>query len=497
MAQLISQWRFLLGALICYATSAGILYFLARPALQQAQLATEGSANTQAPMTLFVIAFLWLVGGLIASCCLISNLAIKTNHPESETKPWLGNRAWSCPVVSSEILSQIFSAWLFALISISVTIGFLMLARHLIAEGDYKPIMLMTPFALVGLGMLVPAINQVRQLLRYGRAPLAMDPYPGSIGGHVGGYIDLRLAYNSQAHFQVTLICLRKWMPKTGRRYTSRSPNLDVVWQTSGLAEVATSIAGSRLNFRFDVPEGLISSEYQSDDYHEWQLVLNADLPGPTLNRVYKIPVFLTGQYSKNIRFDSTEHSGHENFSRIEAQSILKLRRDNDGAVILKYRMFNWKKARAGLVLFAVGLGTLLPGIALLMDEVNIVGISFSFVGVPFALGGFYALFHTMSVKIDSAGLRATLKLLGIPIRTRVAKKSEIDFLGSYGAGWLAAWPKEGKAITISQGFNDDKSAHEALKAICEWSGYPIETKRLSRERNKRRKAAMKKQAIS
>ena len=94
---------------------------------------------------------------------------------------------------------------------------------------------------------------------------------------------------------------------------------------------------------------------------------------------------------------------------------------------MLKYPIFNRKKVRAGLILLAVSLGAGLPGIAMIMDEVEIVGIGFSFIGLLLASGGFYILFHNISVKIDSICLVATVTLLGIPIRKREAEKSELN----------------------------------------------------------------------
>jgi len=63
----------------------------------------------------------------------------------------------------------------------------------------------------------------------------------------------------------------------------------------------------------------------------------------------------------------------------------------------------------------------------MIMDEVEIVGIGFSFIGLLLASGGFYILFHNISVKIDSICLVATVTLLGIPIRKREAEKSELN----------------------------------------------------------------------
>jgi hypothetical protein len=480
MNRIMELGKLVLGALVCFGISGSIFYFLVWPELQVPGAIAEGIVPWAEVGPLLIFAFLWLAGGLIATYLLFRKLTALTGHPESDAKPWLAKKVWTGPVIHSDILFQIFVAWVLALAAISTTIGFFLLARHSIEQGNFAPLLVLTPFALAGLGMLFPAINLGRQWVRFGQIVLTMDPYPGSIGGQVGGQVDIRLPFDSENYFQVDLVCQRVRI--RGRGY-SRSQQIDLVWDVQGLAHAAPFSKGTRLSFRFDVPKNLPPSELESNDYHEWRLILMARLPGVDLNRSFDIPVFPTAESSIGINFDSTEHSGYGKLNQIEVQSILELRYDRDG-VVLEYAIFNPRKVRAGLILMAVGLGASLPGIAILMDEVSIVGIMFSLVGLLFGSCGFYILFHKMAVKVSSIRLRATTTLLGIPIRTREAARSEIDFLGVYGGNWIAAWKKEGKRIIISQRFSGEKVANLALKTICDRTGYPIKSKR---KRSKKR----------
>jgi len=476
MNRIMKLGKLVLGALVCFGISGCILYSLVWPELQVPGVLAEGIVPWVEVGPLLIFALLWLTGWLIATYLLFQMLTALTGHPESDAKPWLANKVWASPVIRSDILYQIFVAWVLALAAISTTIGFFLLARHSIEQGNLAPLLFLTPFALAGLGMLFPAINLGRQWVRFGQISLTMDPYPGSIGGQVGGHADIRLPFDSEKYFHVHLVCQRVWVDRHG---SSRRQQIDVVWDVQGLAHATLFSKGTRLSFRFDVPKDLPPSELESNDYHQWRLMLMARLPGADLDRGFDIPVFPTAESSIGINFDSTEHSGYGRLNQIKVQSILELGNDRDG-VVLKYAIFNRRKVRAGLILTAVGLGASMPGIAILMDEINIVGITFSLLGLLFGSCGFYILFHKMTVKVNSMQLRATTTLLGIPIRTREVARNEIDFLCVYG-DWISAWKKGGKRIIISQQFSEEKVAGLALKTIGDWTGYPIKIKKKQR----------------
>jgi len=381
--------------------------------------------------------------------------------------------------VQSDILFQLFVVWAIALVSISITIGFYFLARKIISEGDFGSLMILAPFALAGLGMITPAVNLMRNLFRFGSTPLIMDPYPGSIGGHLGGRVDVRLPYNPKNHIQVNLFCLRHWKPRHNRHMKS-----ETVWQIAGLARTERSSKGTRLVFGFDVPENLHSSEPPSFNYHEWRVKIRARIPGTDLNRGFDVPVFPTAGQVAGTFFDSTKHPDYPRYRQIEALSILKIDQDSDGGVILRCATYHRKKVRGGLILLAVGLGCGLPGIAMLMDNTIGLGLIFSILGGLFFIAGFYGLFHSISAKLGTAGLEATLRILGIPIRRRKAAKADIKYLGLYRGNWVAAFTNLGKPITLSQSFGDEKVAAKALKVICNRTGYSARHKAKNKKRD-------------
>jgi hypothetical protein len=62
--------------------------------------------------------------------------------------------------------------------------------------------------SLVGLGLLVWAVRQTLAWRCFGMTLLELDPFPGAIGGDIGGLLELRLPYNPRCPFRITLTCL-------------------------------------------------------------------------------------------------------------------------------------------------------------------------------------------------------------------------------------------------------------------------------------------------
>lgn len=147
----------------------------------------------------------------------------------------------------------VLGAWLFAGVwnLISAAMPFIAY-REVVDKGNYAGLLALV-FPLVGIGLLVWAIRRTREWRRFGPAPVSLDPFPGSIGGHVGGTIDLAVPFDPAA--------------------------------------------------RFDVPEGLDESDAvkKNDRHHLWRLNLSAELPGADLDRDYEIPVYATAAASRRL----------------------------------------------------------------------------------------------------------------------------------------------------------------------------------------------------
>ena len=109
-------------------------------------------------------------------------------------------------------------------------------------------------FTLLGLLIFFIAVRETLRWRRFGRLKMMLDPLPGSIGGHVGGSLELAIHQASASDFRVMLMCVRDRLVKT-KDGTGRSESVE--WAKETLPEVGRSGSGVRLRYTFEVPEGL------------------------------------------------------------------------------------------------------------------------------------------------------------------------------------------------------------------------------------------------
>ena len=145
-------------------------------------------------------------------------------------------------------------------------------------------------FALLGLHILFVAVRDSLRWRRFGRLRMILDPLPGSIGGHVGGALELPFHQAAAADFRVVLLCMRERLVKSNDG-SKRSDSVE--WAREMVPDVERSGMGVRLRYTFEAPAGLPPSEEPSDDYHKWVIRVQADVPGPDLDQVFEVPVLL------------------------------------------------------------------------------------------------------------------------------------------------------------------------------------------------------------
>jgi len=247
---------------------------------------------------IFVVAF-----GGIGFLLMFSAVANKQKdkqkilQQEIDAQPWLKNKNWASPNIRSGAKKSVAVMWGFAIFWNTLTVPAASKIPEELQKGEFG-ILVVLLFNLVSLGLLVFAIVKTLEWRRFGVTALTMDPHPGAIGGHVGGYIDVKLPYQSEHKFKVTLSNIYSYVSGSGK---NRSRHEKVKWQDIAMVNGAPSLQGTRLSFRFDVPDGLRASQEHSDSFYKWNLDINADLPGVDLKRQFEIPVFQTNEKSRYI----------------------------------------------------------------------------------------------------------------------------------------------------------------------------------------------------
>lgn len=203
--------------------------------------------------------------------------------------PWLDRPEWK----NGQIHSNAASTWkvltgftlLWNLVAFGITAGFLLDRPPRFPAIEY----LILLFPVVGLLLAWAAIKAFRQWRRYGLLNLSLDPYPGSIGGEVGGSLTLSARPAELKDLEAVLSCVHVRITRSsGKGGSSRSES--VVWQQHANTRVEMAANGSRIIFLTRVDAGLPSAEPPSNNHHQWLLKLASKQA--QLDRQFDLPVF-------------------------------------------------------------------------------------------------------------------------------------------------------------------------------------------------------------
>ncbi len=340
-------------------------------------------------------------------------------HPEGEQRAWLKNPEWADNRIRSSARGGLYGIWAFAilwnLISAPAIFGFLEVREK---EGAIAYLILVFPF--VGLLLLSWALRASLAWRRFGYTPLTLDPFPGAIGGDVGGEVLLNLPFDPKMLCEVTLSSLYSYVSGSGK---NRSRRERVEWQDSGYAKVERAASGVRLLFRFAVPQGQRESEGHSDSYYLWRLNIKAELPGVDLDRSFEIPVYATAERSRLIKVD-TANEMPQGSPQLRAEALLPLRQSGMQTA-LYYPMLR----NIGSALIGVILGCAFAGAGIFMwgkagqagGQLYFMGGVFTLVGSFVVLAALYSALNALRVVLDGRSITVTRSVLGIPVRTKQA----------------------------------------------------------------------------
>lgn len=443
---------------------------------------------------IFVLLFGGVGFGLLFWSIRDHNKIIDT--PAAASQPWLGHKDWASATIRSDAKSTFYLAWALALFWNLLSSPLFFAIPEELNKGNYA-ILLAGMFPAVGLGLLVWAVRVSRRWRAIGATPLTLDPYPGSIGGQVGGSIETNIQYRGSDKFQVTLSCLYSYMSGSGK---NRKRQESVKWSAEGFAQAEPYRRGSRLLFCFDVPEGLPQSEAKDKRYHLWRLNLKSDGAALDIDRNFELPVFATAQPSRLIRVDSSSHPLAEEQRDDRIDAVMHIQQTADG-VELNFPVgrnagFNGGFATLGLLFFGSGL------IANYLGGPLVLTIIFSVVGGGIALGGLYGLLNSLQVRIGKQGVQTRRSLLGVIIRKASAPASEVQKLrihktGSVTSGSshkvffaIRAHLRNGKKITVAESLIGQGAAEQVAEALAVYGSFKLDktvvTVRQLREERKR-----------
>ena len=397
--------------------------------------------------------------------------------PRYADKPWLLNDKWQTDTIRSGSKATMWGAWAFAAFwnLISAPLPFVLFDEVTNKQNYIALVGLLFP--LIGIGLLWWAIARSLEWRRFGQAPFKMDPFPGSIGGHVGGVIDLNLPFDPQARFQLTLTNLYSYVSGSGK---NRSRKESAKWQDKLVAHAEPGSGGTRLTFRFDVPDDLNASDAQRDSksYHQWRLNLSADLDGPDIDRDYDIPVYATAEQSRWVSAHAARNARSEQ-NKIDDAAVIKtvdIRSGASGRQIVYPMGRNLGQSFVGFLIGGIFAGV--GGFLIVSEGQALFGGVFGFVGSVITIGSLYMLFNSLEVSQDGMSIRTVRRILGIPVKRRsmrrndFAKFSRSTSMQSQSGNKhvvyysIQAVDRQGNEMTIGESFKGDNEAAAAIRML-------------------------------
>jgi hypothetical protein len=375
---------------------------------------------------------------------------------------WQNRKGWEAARIKSDATRGALFFWIFAGIWNAISIPVLFVLPRELDQQNYAALLVLL-FPAVGVFLIYQAIQRTLEYRHFGRVLFTMDPFPGAIGGHVGGTIQVKNLDYQRArearNLSVTLECVYSYISGTGE---NRSRRESIKWAERGQPKIDNTIEGVNLAFRFDVPEHLPQADVeQSGAYHFWRLSVSAEVPGIDLNRSYNIPVFATGETSGRIGHDISAQAAAARKREADAAGLaiasgrfdiqglsraLRLRREGN-RIQLKFPMFRNRLLTLFAAIFAGGFGFasysmvgMMSGGGLFAVLITIFAIPFFLVALVAACATIYLPFNNLSVSIQPGEVSVLRRLLVIPVYRRRLHRADISHLsikrsGSTGQG--------------------------------------------------------------
>lgn len=396
-------------------------------------------------------------------------------------EPWKARREWAQGSIASSKPLELWVLGGFAVVwnLIAVPSAMLRLPQAL-ASGNLPAVAALGAGGLIGVGLLGWVAWTLRNARRHGDARLALDPFPGAIGGHFGATIELPVDYAPGLEFLATLSCARCYRSRTGRKGSGYETQL---WQAEGVAQVEPSARGLRLSFRFDVPAHLPPSEDGATESIDWTVrVRSADPARLRFERFYEVPVYATGAQSARLHADAARHPQMQCRREAEWSAIGRLERIPGGVRLYFPYGRQWQQGLQLLFMGAVFGGA--GAVAGRLGAPWPIWSFFAGLGTLIALGAGYVLANSLRVELGRQGLRAERRLLGLALWRREAGARDVVRLRlkeSYSmqqAGKeqtffrIQAMLRGGRAVTVADSLCGRAMAQQTLARLRDWTGY-------------------------
>jgi len=217
----------------------------------------------------------------------------------NDNTPWLAEEGWHNGKIHSNARHSYYSLLFITLFwnIVSFPIAYFALSDHYHGWhiNHFDPVLLVLLFPPVGIILLFQLYKNYRQWSAFGLLSMTLDPYPGSIDGEVGGFVELPVAWRDGYEFKVNLNCIHYTISRQGSRNARHYQK--VVWKKFAAVDYAASDQGIRLKFKTPVADDLHESDLNSKSdysYYRWVVHIKGQYKNSNiyLDREFDIPVF-------------------------------------------------------------------------------------------------------------------------------------------------------------------------------------------------------------
>ena len=201
---------------------------------------------------------------------------------QMDSEPWKKIKEWRSNKIQSNAKRNIL--WLLAgsVACFIAPLPYLSQVTAELASGNNYSLLIFL-FPLIGLVVAWSAIVKIHDYLKYGVVYLNMEPYPGRIGGQVGGIVDLKGKTNVPDSFSIALECVLCDRREGGVDRT--------IWQSSQITQLVNEY--QEVHFAINIPSNLPAADIvRLGRYHAWVLSLKASDSSINFAREFNIPVF-------------------------------------------------------------------------------------------------------------------------------------------------------------------------------------------------------------
>lgn len=393
--------------------------------------------------------------------------------------PWLEHKQWSNATIQSNSTSKrlLKNCALIALWAGISWLALLVSQAQGLSDGSLE--LLQNIAFIVGGLMLLGTVWFAFCSISAGKVTLTITPYPGAIGGQVGGVFHVDKNYAGQGEFQVFLNCVCDAFTASPTGYAEdRRRTKSLIWQATGGAKAQSCPDGFEIPFCFDVKPNLPESKPSGNVSIHWQVYIKPVNNKFGYARNFEIPVFNIKLQDKS-PLNSAEGPCAELVSQTLLDQVMEetiVMDEGKQTTRMVFPPFRNKSSALSISFFAVFTGIF--GSAFYIGEFPAFAI---FMPSAIAAGlGFYALYlllNRLDVEFSTSRVNCCRRILGISIKKHQLLSKHINrFELAEQSRWVQSQPftrhyrikavTATDKITVMESIESLNAAQLALKKI-------------------------------